>query len=72
MFKQAIPRSVSRRSLVQSAVPGVIALGALGAAWPVWAQASERALPKLQSVLRLPDVTLLDGSAWRADRKSVV
>ena len=66
MSKQAISQLISRRDLVQSALPGAVALAALGMAWPVWAQAPERALPKPASVLRLPDVTLLDGRLWRA------
>lgn len=66
MSKQAISQAIRRRDLVQCAVPGALALATLGAAWPVWAQAPEGALPKPGSVLRLPDVTLLDGSVWRA------
>ncbi len=57
---------ISRRELVQTAVSGTVAVAALSAAWPVWAQASGTALPKAGSVLRLPDMTLLDGSVWRA------
>ena len=66
MSKPAISQAISRRDLVQCAVPGAVALAALGVAWPVWAQAAERALPKPGSVLRVPDVTLLDGSLWQA------
>ena len=66
MPQPAISQLISRRELVQSAVPCAAALAGFGAVWPVWAQAPERALPKLASVLHLPDVTLLDGSLWRA------
>ena len=65
MTKQAISQPISRRDLVQSAMPCAVVLAALGAAWPVWAQAPEPALPKPGSVLHLPDVTLFDGSLWR-------
>ena len=65
MTKQAISQLTSRRALVQSAVSGAVAVASLGAAWPVLAQAPEGALPKPESVLRLPDVTLLDGRLWR-------
>ena len=70
MSKQAISQpadpSMSRRHWVQSAVSGTASVAALGAAWPVWAQAPVGALPSAASVLRLPDVSLLDGSLWRA------
>ena len=70
MSKQAISQSasqsMSRRHLVQSAVSGAGSVAAFGAAWPVWAQTTAGALPSAGSVLGLPDVTLLDGSVWRA------
>ena len=50
-------KQVSRRTAV---------LAWLAACGEVWAQTPETALPRPGSVLRLPDVTLLDGSVWRA------
>ena len=65
---QAVNPSRSRRDLVQSAVSGALSMAALGMAWPAWSQADAGALPRLGSVLRLPDVTLLDASVWQASK----
>jgi thiol-disulfide isomerase/thioredoxin len=47
---------ISRRHLLQTS--------ALALAAPAWAQGQESALPKLGTVLRLPDVKLLNGELW--------
>ena len=47
---------ISRRHLLQTS--------ALALATPAWAQGQEGALPKLGTVLRLPDVKLLNGELW--------
>ena len=67
-MSQAVSDLASRRELVRLAVSGAAAVAALSAAWPTWAQVPADALPKPASVLHLPDVTLLDGSVWRASQ----
>ena len=47
---------MSRRNLLKTS--------ALALAPPAWAQGNETPLPKLGSVLRLPDVKLLGGEVW--------
>jgi thiol-disulfide isomerase/thioredoxin len=57
--------NTGRRKLIQTAAQSALALSACGSL-PAWARGSEGALPSLGSVLKLPELTLLDGSAWRA------
>ena len=57
---------LNRRQLVQSTSQSALALLALGHGLPAWAKGSGPALPAVGSTLNLPDVTLLDGSVWRA------
>ena len=52
----------SRRYLLQSSAVALVA--------PAWAQGSESALPKLGSVLQLPDVKLLDGEVWTPQKQA--
>ena len=58
-------RHLTRRQAIRSSLQAVLSLAALGGL-PVWAKGSEKPLPKLGSVIHLPDVTLLDGKAWKA------
>ena len=51
-----------RRYLLQSSALALVA--------PAWAQSSESALPKLGSVLRLPDVKLLGGELWTPQKQA--
>jgi thiol-disulfide isomerase/thioredoxin len=46
----------NRRQLLQTSALAVVA--------PGWAQGIESALPRLGSVMQLPDVKLLDGTVW--------
>ncbi len=48
----------------------LLTLSALTLAAPAWAQSPESPLPKLGSVLKLPDVKLLDGSVWQPQKQS--
>ena len=52
----------SRRYLLQSSALGLVA--------PALAQGSETALPKLDSVLQLPDVKLLRGDVWKPQKQT--
>ena len=54
---------IQRRSLLRFS-PLVLAL-------PAWAQGSETALPKLGSVLQLPDIKLLVGEVWTPQKQSL-
>ena len=51
---------------MESTSQSALALLALGYGLPAWAKDSGRPLPALGSTMNLPDVTLLDGSVWRA------
>ena len=48
----------------------LLTLSALTLAAPAWAQSPEGALPKLGSVLALPDVKLLDGQVWQPQNQA--
>ena len=50
-----------RRGLIQSAA---LALAASAVGLPAWSRGTEAPPPKVGSVLRLPDVRLLDGRLW--------
>ena len=50
-----------RREVIQSAA---LALAASAAGLPLWAKGTEAPLPVTGSVLRLPDIRLLDGRLW--------
>ena len=52
----------NRRNLIQSSV--------LAWVFPAWAKGSESPLPKLGSVLRLPDVKLLNGEVWSPQKQA--
>ena len=47
----------------------LLTLSALALATPAWAQGTESPLPRLGSVLHLPDVKLLDGSLWMPQKQ---
>jgi thiol-disulfide isomerase/thioredoxin len=67
-------RLLNRRQAIQSATQTGLGLAVAGA-WPAWAKDHGPALPKVGSVLRLPDLKLLDGSDWKAadvDGKTLV
>ena len=53
---------IQRRSLLR--------FSPLALALPAWAQESETALPKLGSVLQLPDIKLLVGEVWTPQKQS--
>ena len=55
---------MNRRELMQTTVQSAVSLAALAGVLPTWARASEGPLPRAGSVLRLPQVTLLDGQLW--------
>ncbi|MBC7610342.1 MAG: TlpA family protein disulfide reductase [Polaromonas sp.] len=57
---------LNRRELIQTTSQSALALLAMGGGMNAWAKDSEGPLPTVGSVLDLPDVTLLDGSIWRA------
>jgi len=66
---------VNRRNLMAPVLRSALALAALGGGLCAWAKAPEAPLPQVGSVLRLPDLTLLDGRPWRAaelDAKTLV
>ena len=58
-------RQIYRRNVLEGAAQSVLAL-AVGSAVPAWARSAEPPLPRLDSMLQLPDLTLLDGQPWRA------
>ena len=58
-------RQINRREVMQSAALTGLALAVGALAWG-WAKGRGPALPKVGSVLRLPDLKLLDGSVWSA------
>lgn len=58
-------RQPMRRKAILSLLQPALALAAWGSL-PAWAKGSEMPLPKLGSVLLLPDVGLLDGRVWQA------
>ena len=58
-------RQINRREVMQSAALTGLALAVGALAWG-WAKGRGPALPKVGSVLRLPDLKLLDGSTWSA------
>ena len=58
--------TLNRRQLMASTSQSALALLALSHGLPAWAKDSGRPLPALGSTMNLPDVTLLDGSVWRA------
>lgn len=65
---------LDRRNVIKAAAQSALVL-ASGSAAKAWARTSEVPLPKLGSTLQLPDMTLLDGMAWRAaqvDQKTLV
>jgi thiol-disulfide isomerase/thioredoxin len=68
MSNSQIYSQINRRSVMQTAAQTGLAL-AVGGAFGIgsaWAKGSGPALPKVGSVLRLPDLKLLDASVWRA------
>ncbi|MES2911208.1 MAG: hypothetical protein V4718_07470, partial [Pseudomonadota bacterium] len=56
---------LTRRKATRSFLQAAFALAAWGGL-PAWAKGAEKPLPKVGAVLRLPDVTLLDGKVWQA------
>ena len=52
----------NRRNLLQTSALALVA--------PAWAQGTESPLPKLGSVLKLPDVKLLNGDVWQPQKQS--
>ncbi|MES2415890.1 MAG: TlpA disulfide reductase family protein [Pseudomonadota bacterium] len=69
MPKQQLSQ-VNRREVIQSTTLAGLALAA-----PAWAKDRGPALPKMGSVMKLPDAKLLDGSNWRpasVDGKTLV
>ena len=54
---------MDRRGVLQVTVQS--AMAAVGCGLPAWARGSQGPLPQAASVLRLPDVPLLDGRLWR-------
>ena len=54
-----------RRGMIQSAA---LALAASAVGLPVWAKEAQAPLPKIGSVLHLPDARLLDGRLWSPSR----
>ena len=59
-------RPMMRRQVLRASVQSALGLAVSASGLAAWARGSEGRLPKPGSVLRLPDLTLLDGSAWRA------
>lgn len=59
-------RPMMRRQVLRASVQSALALAVPVSGLSAWARGPEGRLPKLGSVLRLPDLTLLDGSAWHA------
>ena len=58
-------RQISRRQLAKRAARAGLGL-AVAALLPAWAKDRGPDLPKVGSVLRLPDLELLDGKDWKA------
>ena len=56
--------NTDRRELIRTAAQSALAFAAC-ASLSAWAKGSEGPLPSLGSMLKLPELTLLDGSAWR-------
>ena len=48
----------------------LLTLSAMALAVPTWAQRAENPLPKIGSVLPLPDVKLLNGDVWQPQKQS--
>ena len=51
---------IKRRTILQTSALALVS--------PAWAQGTENALPKLGSVMRLPDVKLLNGEVWQPQK----